>query len=254
MKSDLKAKRDSLSRRQTGRRILQKNPDHTTRIVELITERIVSGAYIPGTLLPAEGTLAKSCGVSRTVMREAMRVLRGLGLIEMSQGKRARVNPATLQGSIFSIDLLLRRNHASLLNLIEVRAPLEVAIAGLAAKRASDEHIRQLELTIYQMVSTTDTISRIDADIAFHRILAEATGNPVCVLVLQMFTGFLREAREKTLNYSGVELAVNGHREILTTIKAKDSEGAQSAMSRHMESAQRDLHSVKSATGTKNEP
>ena len=251
MKSGLKAHSDNQPRRHRGKDILKENQDHTSRIVDLITERVVSGAYPSGALLPAEGTLAKSCGVSRTVMREAMRVLRGLGLIEMSQGKRARVKPDSLQSAVFSIELLLRRNHASLLNLLEVRAPLEEAIAGFAATRANDEHIRQLEITIYDITSTTDISRRIDADTAFHRVLAEATGNPVFVLALQMFAGFLRESREKTLNYSGVERAVSGHREILVALKAKDPEGARSAMRRHLVSAKRDLRSVQSATGAR---
>ena len=217
----------------------------TAMVLERITDEIVLGALPAGAILPAEGALAKFYGVSRTVMREAMRMLRGFGLIEMSQGKRPRVRPPDLESAVFSIKLLLRRNRASLFNLVEARRPLEAEIAALAAERANDEHLRQLEQSLYELISAPAFADRIEADVAFHRILAEATGNPVFVLLLEALAGFLRESRQKTLSYSGVDLAVNGHRAILAAVRARDPIAAREAMARHLRSVERDLRSIR---------
>ncbi len=216
----------------------------TANIVQRITDEIVNGVLLAGAELPGEGTLAKSYGVSRTVMREAMRMLRGYGLIDMTQGKPPRVKPPDLESAVFGIELLLRRNRASLLNLVEARRPLEAEIAALAAVRANDEHARQLEHSIYALATASTLAERVEADVAFHRILAEATGNPVFVLLLKALAGFLQESRQKTLSYSGAELAIKGHRAILTAVRAHDAEAARAAMFKHLFSAERDLLSI----------
>ena len=213
-------------------------------VLEKITGKIVNGEFPTGMTLPSEGNLAISFGVSRTVMREVMRTLRALGLIEMSRGKRPRVKAPDLQEAIVGLDLLLRRNHASLLNLVEVRRPLETEIAALAAERANDEHLRQLEQSVHELESAPDLRNRIEADVRFHRVLAEATGNPVFVLILQALAGFLRESRSRTLNYSGVERAVSSHRAVLDAIRARDAEAARSAMLKHLRHATHDLKGI----------
>ena len=195
-----------------------------------MTGKILNGEFSTGMTLLSEGNLAASFGVSRTVMREVMRTLRARGLIEMSQGKRPRVKAPDLQDVTIGLDLLLRRNHASLLNLAEVRRPLETEIAALAAARANDEHLRQLEESIHELKSAHALPERIEADVQFHRVLAEATGNPVFVLILQALAGFLRESRSRTLSYSGVELAVTATRGNPASRFAHDPEAASNAI------------------------
>lgn len=237
------ARSPKASGRKPGKRV--KTPlgetDMVTEVLEKLTARIVDGVYEVGARLPAEGELARQFAVSRTVLREAMRSLRTRGLVEMSQGKMARVKPADPAPTVESLGLLLRRNRASLLHLAEVRHPLESEIAALAARRANQEHLRQLEQTIHDLAVAKELDARIEADILFHHILAQATGNPVFILLLETLVGFMHQSRRKTLTYSGVDVALAGHRAILAAVRAGNPETARKAMNQHLMAAKRDL-------------
>jgi GntR family transcriptional regulator, transcriptional repressor for pyruvate dehydrogenase complex len=213
-------------------------------VLESLTEHIVEGDFEASGQLPSEGELATSFGVSRTVVREAMRSLRAQGLVEVSQGRAPRVKPPDSQPAVASLRLLLRRNRATLLHLVEVRQPMEGEIAALAARRANDEHLRQLERAIHDLTAAGEMAARIEADVRFHRLLAEATGNPVFVLLLETLAEFLGESRQKTLAYSGVDLALSGHRAVLAAVRSRDEARARQAMQDHLRLAARDLQSV----------
>ncbi len=215
--------------------------DMVANLVETLTERIVAGDYGTHGQLPAEGELSGMFGVSRTVVREAMRILRASRLVEMSQGKPARVTPPDSGGAVASLDLLLRRKHATLIHLAEVRRPLESEIAALAADRRNDVHLGHLERAVHDLATAPGLAERIEADQRFHCILAEATGNPVFVILLETLAGFLQKSRQKTLTYSGAELAVAGHQAILAAVRAGDAEAASRAMHDHLKLATSDL-------------
>jgi GntR family transcriptional regulator, transcriptional repressor for pyruvate dehydrogenase complex len=218
--------------------------DMVVTVLGRLTERIVKGDFDASGTLPSEGDLASSFDVSRTVIREAMRSLRAQGLVEVSQGRAPRVKPPDSQATVASLRLLLRRNKATLLHLAEVRQPLEGEIAALAAERANDEHLRQLERTVRDLAAASPLEMRIEADVRFHRILAEATGNPVFVLLLETLAEFMRESRQKTLAYSGVEQALVGHRAVLEAVRNRDQVKARNAMHEHLGRAARDLQSL----------
>lgn len=220
------------------------SPDMVVTVLDRLTGHIVNGDFDANGVLPSEGELAKSFGVSRTVIREAMRSLRAQGLVEVSQGKAPRVKPPDSKAAIASLELLLRRNKATLLNLAEVRQPLESEIAALAAERATDENLRQLERAIHELGAASGLEERIEADIRFHRVLGEATGNPVFVLLLETLAEFLRESRQKTLAYSGVEHALGGHRAVLAAVRSRNPSKAREAMLDHLRLATRDLQNV----------
>jgi len=121
--------------------------DLVSQVIDHLRKEIVSGSCAAGMSLPSEGSLAESLGVSRTVIREAMRSLRSQGLIVMSQGARPRVAEVDLRPTVESLELLLKRSRTTLLQLTEVRRPLESMIARLAAKRVSDTQIAALRAT-----------------------------------------------------------------------------------------------------------
>ena len=229
-------------------------PDRVGTVLKQLNHEIISGRLEPGRALPPEGELAKSYGVSRTVIREAMRSLRAHGLVEMSQGKPARVRPPDPKAAIASLEMLLRRDRASLVNLVEVRRPLESEIAALAAERANDEHLRQLEHAIHELAAAPTLDKRIEADVKFHRILAEATGNLVFVLLLETLAGFLRESRQKTLAYSGLGIALQGHRAIFQAVRGRDANKARGAMQEHLRLAGRDLDQLRTKTNGRSVP
>lgn len=185
-------------------------------------------------LLPSQGKLAATLGVSRIVVREAMKHLEAEGLIEIAQGRRIRVKPASPQASVRTLESMLRRSDGSLADLLEVRRPLEGEIAALAAERIRQDQLVLLEGTIGELESLKTLDRRVEADLRFHRILAEATGNPVFPLLLDTVSGLLRASRYASIGTHGVDAALEGHREILAAVKARDPKAAREAMVRHL--------------------
>ncbi|HEX7900140.1 MAG TPA: FCD domain-containing protein [Planctomycetota bacterium] len=184
--------------------------------------------------LPSEAVLGERLGVSRTVLREAMKHLQAQGLVVLAQGKRARVGAADPRATIESLDVLLRRSEGSLLHLVEVRRPLEAEIVELAARRATPEALAEAEAAIDAQERASTLEGQIDADLAFHRALAKATGNPVFALLLDALAGLMRASRQKSLGKYGNGVPVAHHREILAAIRRRDPAAARAALLGHL--------------------
>jgi DNA-binding FadR family transcriptional regulator len=210
--------------------------DLVAKVTDSIRERIFSGKYEVDTDLPSEGEFATRHGVSRNVVREAMRTLRALGLVEISQGRRPRVKPAAVDAAMVSLEYVLRSSGNSLDHLIEVRCPLETEIAGLAARRATPENIEKIEQAIKELETSTNQEQRIDADINFHRLLAESSGNPVFLLLLDTVSGLLHTFHKlKKFDESRVAITASEHRAVLSAVARHDEPAARAAMTQHLE-------------------
>lgn len=192
-------------------------------------------------LLPSQGELAATLGVSRTVLREAMKHLEAEGLVEIAQGRRIRVKPAGPQASVRTLDAMLRRTDGSLAHLLEVRRPLEGEIAALAAVRIRPDEIDILRRTLVEMKSLKTLDRLVDADLLFHRTLAVATRNPVFPILLDTLAGLLRASRVASIGNHGVSAAVDGHQEILAAVERRDPKAARDAMLRHLRWNERQL-------------
>jgi GntR family transcriptional regulator, transcriptional repressor for pyruvate dehydrogenase complex len=231
-------------RRKAPKAMPLDRPDMVAEVLKHLSQQIMAGQFGPDGELPPEGTLAVDFAVSRTVIREAMRTLRAQGLVEVSQGKPPRVKPPGPEAAIASLELMLRRSQGTLLHLIEARRPLESEIAALASQRATPDHVERLAAAIDALVAARSREARVEADVQFHRILADATGNPVFVLLLETVSGLLRESRRRTLAESGVEIALEGHRAVLTAVRRHDAVAARAAMLAHLQLAERDLRAA----------
>jgi GntR family transcriptional regulator, transcriptional repressor for pyruvate dehydrogenase complex len=209
--------------------------------VEQLQQQIIAGTYGLDGLLPSEMQLAQAMGVSRTVIREAMRILGAQGLVEVSQGRVSRVKRPDPQVAADAIGVHLLREGHLMEDLIEVRRFLETAIAALAADRATPEHIQRLEQNLALLESLRELDRQIEADLQFHNLLAEATGNPVFQILLKALEGPMLESRKRTFPRSGVERSLAGHRNVLAALKRRDSNAARQAMLEHLSEAERDL-------------
>lgn len=196
-------------------------------------------------VLPSQGELAASLGVSRTVLREAMKHLEAEGLVEIAQGRRIRVKPAGPQASMRTLDAMLRRTDGSLAHLLEVRRPLEGEIAALAAERISADELAVLDRSIIELEALRTLDLLVAADLRFHRTLAEATRNPVFPILLDTIAGLLRVSRYASIGTHGVGAAVDGHREIFAAVSARDPKAARDAMLRHLQANERQLKEAK---------
>ena len=114
-------------------------------------------------------------------------------------------------------------------------------IARLAAERASDIQIAALQATIDELEQATTLADRVAADIRFHDLLAEATGNPVFSVLLQTLGGLLVASRRRTIKAAGPEPAIVGHRETLAAVERHDAQAAEAAMRRHLDWAEEDI-------------
>lgn len=209
--------------------------------VEALRRKILGGSLVAGDLLPSQGDLSTELGVSRSVIREAMKVLESRGLIEISQGRRPRILPASPTAVIETLQTLIERSELSLLALLEIRQPLEVEIAGLAAERLTGVQAEQLRESVAALREAPDRASEIAADMRFHKLLAEATGNPLFGIVLDVLAQLLQASRRKTLQQSGRDMALSYHERICDAVCAHNATLASQLMGQHMAQTRVDL-------------
>jgi GntR family transcriptional repressor for pyruvate dehydrogenase complex len=215
-----------------------------TRVEQVTAElrnRILKGHLASREWLPSEGALAETMGVSRTVIREAMYNLRAQGLVEVSQGRRARVRANDASVLINSLDAMLQRSEATIYHLLQLRRPLEGEIAALAAEHATQADLEKLGGTLDDLRVAKDLEECIRADVAFHRYLAEASHNPLFALFLDSVRALLIRAQQKTFPLAGVLLTIEGHCRILEAIVAGQPHAARQAMLQHLDEAEEAL-------------
>ncbi len=218
------------------------SPNLVDTVVKQLRRLILQGEYGETGELPSEGDLGARFGVSRTVTREAMRILRTQGLVDVSRGKMPRVRPADPMVAVESLQNHLHRSSASLEQLIEIRHALEPAIAGLAAERATLADIEKMRELILDQERAGRLNDQIEADIQFHNHLALATRNPIFPLLLSTVLPLMFESRRRTISKVGVTRALIGHRAILDAVHQRDMKGARAAMERHLGMAVEDLN------------
>jgi GntR family transcriptional repressor for pyruvate dehydrogenase complex len=218
---------------------LAREPSLTSQVADAILDRIVSQSLRPGDALPSERELADQFNVSRTVVREAVRTLAGKGVVEVRSGRNIRVATVPASAVQESMSLFLRDGQVSREKLAEVRATLEIEIAGLAAQRATREQIVALEQAAQQMEAVQDDVDAAAvADVAFHRAIAVGTDNELYTILLDSIAGALIALRREVLappltTRHGVS-AIQAHAKILERISAHDPAGARAAMQEHL--------------------
>jgi GntR family transcriptional repressor for pyruvate dehydrogenase complex len=212
-------------------------------VAEILSERIVTGQYPEKSLLPPERALCEKHGVSRTVVREAVKLLESRGLVRIERG-RGTVVQAPHHGPVTSsLKLMLRRNRHAIGQLLEVRKILETGMVALAAERRTEENLQRMEQALEVMrLKPDESKGYVDADVEFHAEIARAAQNPVLLTILAPLEELLRESRVAT--FSGpdvVKIRTGQHEEIYACIRSQDAAGAQAAMFRHLSDTQEDL-------------
>lgn len=205
-------------------------------IARKVLDLINAGVLKPGDKLPSERELMEQLRVSRSSIREALRSLSLMGVLETRPGAGTYVTEhlvGFVAGQLEWAKLLGKRN---IIELLEVREPLEIHAAGLAAQRATPDYIAQLyaALTLYAD-TTRPAQERMDADILFHNIIAEMTGNSVLHYLLRLFHDVLRTyALQQQVGFSTKTPAEEDHLQIVKAIEAGDEIGARAAMAAHL--------------------
>jgi GntR family transcriptional regulator, transcriptional repressor for pyruvate dehydrogenase complex len=212
----------------------------TQRAEEQLQDLIVSGKLKPGDRLPAETEMGKMLGVSRTVVREAVRVLSARGLVEAKTGSGIYVRGMNSGMIREPMDLLLRSRSITVDDIVEVRQLLEVHLAGLAAERASAEDIRAMEAVVAALHNPDlSPHEYAEVDVAFHGRLAVAAGNPLFILLAQSVNAVMVDpiCYVYTRNKLARQDTIREHSGVLERIKARDPEGARRAMAESLADA-----------------
>jgi len=212
-------------------------PARRTRLSHAVTEelqrQITTGALAPGAQLPTEQQMVMQFGVSRTVVREAVSALRANGLVEARQGSGVFVTGSKPQKSpgIFSEDIA---SLASTLELFEVRTPLEIEAAGIAAMRRSITQELAVQSALERLnTSIAHDQPYFDADLEFHMAIAEATNNRFYADAL-IFLARRTIARPHITDKDHLATVGTEHSRIASAISDQNPELAREEMRRHL--------------------
>ncbi len=228
-------------------RLAQIDPIKREPVVSQVARRLVdyilSGEVMPGDRMPSERQLAEAFGVGRSAMREAIKSLSLIGLIEVRQGDGTYVKRADAGLLPEVIEWGLMLGEPRTLDLVEARECIEIDIAGLAAKRRTDDDIEDLARLLGRMkASLHDHTGFVEADVAFHQRLAVAARNTALRDIHSSVQALLRTWIRRVIETAPSALpSYEEHVPIFEAVKAGDAKAAEQAMDHHMAEAARRL-------------
>ena len=190
-----------------------------------------------GDKLPPERQLAEMFGVGRSSIRDAVRRLQAMGMVEPRQGHGTVVCEVSDHSIISPLSSVLIRKSKLVAELLDVRKIIEPGIAARAAGNASPEQISAMEKILQRQAGKLSRgESAIEEDSEFHYCLALAADNSVVLRVLDVLMDLLQKSREQSLQIKGRPAkSLAGHRQIVAAIKRKDGAGAEAFMRQHLE-------------------
>lgn len=207
------------------------------QIITQVQDLITSGRLHPGDRLPAERELAETLRAGRSTVREALRALESLGLLEVRAGQGAflATRPAGPGSHPPAANLL--RAWEDQHKLFEVRRVIEPDLAALAARRATAQHIERMRAALEdQEAQIQQGETGLQADTTFHLLLAEAAANEILLEIMSSLMDRLRQTREAALQKGGRPAqSLQQHQAILSAIAARDSKTADHRMLEHIQ-------------------
>jgi DNA-binding FadR family transcriptional regulator len=211
------------------------------RVCQQLAELIRGGSAEEERWLPGERSLAEKLGVSRTVVREATKRLEQQGMLEIQHGTGIKIVDRLHRPLNDSLSLLIPDMADRLQQLNEARLSIEPDAAAFAAQRATKEHIRTLRRIQTQLEKAPDNAAAIEADIAAHHAIADASGNLIYRLILDSLAEIGVTSRLRTIGRIGKKTAIAHHEAILVAIENRDPEAARAAMHIHILAAGEDM-------------
>ena len=222
---------------------VQRQPRMYEEVARQIEAAILMNHQRPGDQLPPERELIEHFAVSRSVIRESLKVLAEKGLIEILPGKGAFIREPGSGAVHDALRLYLRRqrdeNFAH--DLTEIRQLLEGETTALAATRATAEDLTKIEAALSGMEAEKENLEKfVQFDLQFHQALAEATHNDLMELLLLPITGLLTDIMAQLSPLpKAQEEAIKHHRAILRAVKRRDAAQARGAMKAHLKQFER---------------
>ncbi len=214
-----------------------------------ITRRIRDEDLMPGDRLPSEAQLSKELNVSRTVVREALRSLDAMRIVDLATGKRATVAHIDHDAMSLMIEHGVHTDQISIQQIYDVRRTIETRIVALAALRRTDTEAAQILDAAARMRACADRPDELmEHDLALHKLIAGACRNPVFELLVGAFQGITRQTWpvgwKSRPTPQAREVMIATHEEIARAIAQGDPQAATTAMSIHFDESVRALLSA----------
>jgi GntR family transcriptional regulator, transcriptional repressor for pyruvate dehydrogenase complex len=212
-------------------------------VISQLREMIHRGELRPGDRLPPERDLAKLLGVSRPTLRAGIRSLAAVGVLHSRQGAGTFVVKADGPPSLDSSPLRLMASLHGFTSaeMFEARMSLEMAVAGLAAERATGDQMASMSEEVAGMFASLDDPEQfLVHDMRFHQTVAAASGNRILTSLMNMVATILFDTRIKTVKRAtDLKESAEMHRAVYRAIRERNTEAARAAMREHLERAQR---------------
>ena len=206
------------------------------RIVENLVNLIKMRRLQMGDKLPSERQLCEMIGVSRPILREALKALQVMNIIDIRQGAGAYVKSLEPEDVVEHLDIVFHLDSSLYRDLYEARRMLEAAIAGMAAKNISDDEIAAIEENIRQAVACIeDEEAFLERDLELHEMIMKAAGNRVIPVFMQSINRLSLLLRRRSNAQSGIrQNTIQDHALIINALKSRNQAEAAWAMEGHI--------------------
>lgn len=212
------------------------------QVQQQIRETITDGTWPAGTKIPSENKLAELYGVSRVTVRAAIQRLASMGLLESRQGGGTFVCNPGVEHQLDPMLSYFALSKSDSTNVFEFRQTVEAGAVKLAAERVTGEMLERMRDCCQRMERAQDHDEMAECDLEFHRLITEATGNPIFVKVFDVLQPTYRAMFEQNVEVLGTE-GVSYHYMITYALEARDGEMAHMLMQRHLERAMHGMDS-----------
>ena len=191
----------------------------------------------PGDKLPAERQLAQMMVVSRPVVREALRALALMGVVDIRQGDGTYITSLEPKQLVAHLDFVFAKDSVALTQLIEARRVVETGNVRLAAQRVTEPEIAGIQDLVETLAGCIDDPTRFsETDIALHSAVCAAAGNFLLLQFMSIINTLGQLSRERTGGLRAVrEAALQDHQRILDALRAHDADAAEQAMQSHLD-------------------
>lgn len=219
------------------------------QVVQRLLALVKDGHLGPGDKLPPERDLADQLAVSRPTVREALRALSILGVLEIRHGGGVYVSSLAAEELLAPLDFFVSLNAQNMAELFGARIHFEPMLAGLAAERLTAEALDRLAaLVAAQVADPGDAELFHDTDVEFHKTILEASGNDFLSRFGRLLQVLGDQGRKAFQRRQSVRAqSIEDHREILAALQARDPVAAQKAMRQHMVNVRNALREVTGA-------
>ena len=220
----------------TGKFVAVERTFLAKEIAERILGLIQGGELVPGEKLPPERELASLLGVGRPSLREGLRALQLMNVIEVRPGEGTYVSSLKAEQLAEPLRLLLLLQDVTYLEVLEARRSIEPAIAALAAERISEDELDQLNSCLGRARECVDDPpSFLNADLELHSIVVEASRNPLLIGIMASISSLGPATRQRTAHILGVrEKVLENHGQIVEAIGRRDAAASWKAMENHI--------------------